>query len=125
MINRPLFLTAPYLAMWLWLAVPLTLHGLVPLGAMLDRHITLHVGGWVEEMNGVDSLGAAWRILRADRRYQQCRSIRVTDHSTDLVILPAKDQHCRFLRFTRSSSGHIAERLPHAVVFNYLKGLFL
>ena len=84
-----LLLTGPYLAMWLWLIVPLSLHGMVPIGAPMDRHITLHVGAWTEEIGNANDLRPAWRILRADRAYQHCRYIRVTDHSTDSRDLTA------------------------------------
>ncbi|MEP3296776.1 MAG: hypothetical protein ABJO27_09915 [Pseudoruegeria sp.] len=121
MKQRPLLLTGPYLAMWLWLIVPLTLHGLVPLGALTNRHVSLHVGRWIEEMDGVDSPGAVWRVLRADRAYQHCRYIRVTGHSTDLVILPPKGQHCSFLRLTQRGTGHVFASIPNKNLIETLK----
>lgn len=119
--RRPLLLTGPYLAMWLWLIVPCALHLLMPLGAVSERHVSLHLGGWVEELDGSETLGETLRILRKDRLYNQCRYLRVNKDTTALVLLPPKQQHCALLRLTRPSTGHVVRKLSNAEFVGILK----
>lgn len=111
--SRPLLLTGPYLAMWIWLILPIALHGVLPLVLLPDRQVHLHVGGWMEEMDGVDGFGEAWRVLRKDRRYDQCRYIRFTAHDRELLQLPPKRQHCAFLRIASRRAAPAAFRFAH------------
>lgn len=121
MKRRPLMLTGPYLAMWLWLAVPLTLFGLVPLTAMSNWQLSLHLGGWIEEVNYADNPRDVLRIMRKDRTYSECRTARFGNQITSFVVLPAKNNHCPLLRFTRSDSGRVVGSISNAELIEGLK----
>lgn len=118
--RRPILLTAPYLAMWLWLIVPLTLHGLVPFGFLAERQVALHLGGWIEEIDHAQSFGDALRVMRRDRSYVQCRYVGLTQATTSLIILPANDQHCSLLRLPRRNAGRVLGSISNADLINNL-----
>lgn len=122
--RRPILLSGPYLAMWLWLIVPLTLHGLVPFGFLAERQIAVHLGGWIEEVEGTDSLGEALRVMRRDRSYVQCRYVGLTQATTSLIILPANDRHCPFLRLPRRNAGRVLGSISNAdLIDNLMRNL--
>lgn len=118
--RRPILLSRPYLAMWLWLIVPLTLHGLVPLGFLAERQVAVHLGGWVEEIEGAGSLSEALRVMRRDRSYRECRYVGLTQATTSLIILPANDLHCSFLRLPRRNAGRVLGSISNADLINNL-----
>lgn len=119
--QRPLLLTGPYLAMWLWLIVPLTIHGLMPVGVLPKWSVNLHMGAWMEEIGAADNIGDAWRIMRQDRRYSLCRYVRFDRERASLVALPPNDQHCSFLRLTRPGKGHVVRSASYAQIINSLR----
>ncbi|MEP2890912.1 hypothetical protein [Tateyamaria sp.] len=121
MTRRSMLFTGPYLAMWLWLIVPLALHGLVPFVPAPAGHVTVHVGGWMEEIENADNFGDALRIMRKDRSYHQCRYVRFTPETTTLLVLPPKQQHCSFLRLTRPNTGHVVRSVSNAEFIDILK----
>lgn len=118
MNRRPLLLTGPYLAMWLWLIVPLTLHGFVPVPS---GQVSLHIGGWMEELDGADTLGEALRIMRKDRVYSQCRTVRFEADRVAIVVLPPKGQHCALLRLTRPGKGRVVRSATYAQIIDELR----
>jgi len=120
MTRRPMLFTGPYLAMWLWLIVPLALHGLMPFVPTPVGHVTVHIGGTAEEIDQADSLGDALRIMNRDRTYDVCRYIRVTQETTALVLLPPEQQRCSILLLTRPNQGHVVHSLSTAVLLDDL-----
>jgi len=119
-MKRPSIFAGPYLAMWLWVLVPLTLHGLIPLGIMPKWSINLHVGGWMEEVTGTHSMGEAFRVMRRDRTYSQCRYVRFEAERTSVILLPPTGQHCAFMRLTRPGVGHVVRSASNADLIGFV-----
>lgn len=122
MKHRHLLLTGPYLAMWLWLIMPLTLQGMVPLGVLPKWSVNLHVGAWMEEVEGTDSIGEAFRVMRQDRRYTVCRYARFDKQRASVAVMPPKDQHCAFFRLTRPGKGRVVRSASYAQIIDNLRG---
>ena len=124
MTARPILLTGPYLAMWLWLIVPLALLALAPFGGVSDRlsngQIHVHIGGTAEEIDQADSLGDALRIMNRDRTYDVCRYIRVNQETTSLVLLPPDQKHCSLFRIIHPNQGRVVRSISTAFLVDDL-----
>ena len=119
--RSPLLLTGPYLAMWLWLIVPFTLHGLVPLGILPKVHVSLHLGGWIEDIDRARDLSDALRIMRIDRAYSQCRYLRLGVETTALIALAPNQQHSSFFRLTQRGTGHVMYSISNAAIIENIR----
>lgn len=119
-MRRPTLLTAPYLAMWLWLIVPLMLHGLLPQIDFSDRHLSFHVGGWVNEIDQAQSFGEAVQIMWRERFYEVCHYLHVGHETTSLIIAPAEDHQCAAIRVLRSGEGRVLGKVANAEVIDQI-----
>lgn len=106
-MKRPTLLTGPYLAMWCWLIVPLTLHVLLPPIDFSDRYLSLHIGGWVYEIERAQNFGDALQIMWRERFYEVCEYLRLGTDTTSLVAVPAEDQRCTSVRVMRIGEGRL------------------
>lgn len=75
----------------------------------------------MEELDGADTLGEALRIMRKDRVYSQCRTVRFGRYETEFVFLPAKLQRCAFLRLTQPGTGHVVRSATYAQIIDELR----
>ncbi|MEL6203371.1 MAG: hypothetical protein AAFR39_13545 [Pseudomonadota bacterium] len=124
MTKRPLLLTGPYLAMWLWLLVPLSLHGVIPSMPLPDRQISMHLGGWVEESGNVFNLRDAVEMMQRKRRYPICRYLSFDRQGVTMRFLPANDGACRFIRLTKPNDGRVIHRAPYQEFIDNFKREF-
>lgn len=119
-MRRPTLLTAPYLAMWIWLIVPLMLHGLLPQIDFSDRHLSFHVGGWVNEIEHAQNFGDALQIMWRERFYEVCHYLHVGHETTSLVIAPAEDRQCSAIRVLRSGEVRVLGKVANAEVIDQI-----